>query len=237
MSAPPTEADIKAGEAYRKRDRAIGLGIVAACFASTLGISYWSRAASTPEKASEPEPPKTEGIAGWPKKVDPIETLITARKMTKRISFRGMVASGVSPDGTLDMTSKASRVRYSFQSPSGHGPQPPRPPGTLPKRSYCGKQNIHLKPDGLVADPDIAAYPCPSRWTDALPAPRCGLKKIWDHAIAAGADGKRLARIEYYRSRAGPAWRFEIPGSRHRFSLYGDCDREIKGPQAAGSVP
>jgi hypothetical protein len=101
---------------------------------------------------------------------------------------------------------------------------------------YCGKQNLHLRREGMVADPDIVDYPCPARHTDALPDPRCGPREVWQHAIQKGAQPDRLARVEYYRSRVGPAWRFELPGTRHRFSLYGDCGRELRASDAIGSV-
>ena len=128
------------------------------------------------------------------------------------------------------------RVRYSFQSSPGEGPQPPREPGTLARRLYCGKQNVHLRKEGMVADPDIPDYPCPAKTTDALPEPRCGTQEVWHYAIVHGARPDRLARIEYYRSRVGPAWRFELPGTPHRFSLYGDCGRRLTPKEAAGAV-
>jgi hypothetical protein len=49
--------------------------------------------------------------------------------------------------------------------------------------------------------------------------------------------GDRLARIESDRSRSGPAWRFSILGTKHHFSLYGDCQRLLKGREARGNVP
>lgn len=221
----------------RRKDRAIGLGIVVASFVATLAISYWSRHASTPPRAEEPEPPTTAGIAGWPGAVDPLQVLPLAREATPRITFRGMVAVGVKSDGTMDFQNESARIHYSFQSPAAHGPQPPRPAGTLPSRTYCGKQNVHVAASGLVADPDAAGHPCPVPWTDGLPPPRCGVRDVWAHALKKGADPKRLARVEYYRARGGPAWRFEIPGWSHGFSLYGDCATEISGSDAAGSVP
>ncbi len=232
-----TVATAAAEDPARRRDRMLGLGIVVASFVATLGISYWSRHASTPERATEPEPPSAAGIEGWPKSVDALQVLPIARDATSRISFRGMVAVGVTSDGSMNFGNESTRIRFSFQSPAAHGPQPPRPPGTLPTRTYCGKQNLHVSSSGLVADPDLATHPCPVPWTDGLPPPRCTLADVWEHALKKGADPKRPARVEYYRSRVGPAWRFEIPGWSHGFTLYGDCASEITGPDAAGSVP
>jgi hypothetical protein len=223
--------------AERRRDRVIGLLIVAVAFAAALGLSYWAKIASRPETSAPPGPPTTDGVIGYPSAVDPVKTLPLARAATKRVLLRGFVAEGVRSDGTVDLGEGPGRVRYAFQSPQGHGPQPPREPGTLPRRHYCGKQNVHLRREGLVADPDVPEYPCPAPNTDHLPDPRCGLREVWAHALARGAMKDRLARIEYYRSRGGPAWRFELPGTPYRFSLYGDCAQELQASDAYGSVP
>ncbi len=225
-------------EPGRLKDRLLGIGIIAVAFGITLGISFWARAESGPEVGEEPPPPSTDGIPGWPSAVDPVLAIPAAAKMTPRYTFRGLHAAGVKSDGTVDLTNKGSRVRYAFQSAAGKGPQPPRPVGTLPKRTYCGKQNVHLKEVGVVADPDVPAYPCAGKWKDGLSrTPACGPKQVWKRAIEKGADDRLLARIQYYRSAVGPAWRFEIPGTKHRFSIYGDCGRELDAGEAIGTVP
>jgi hypothetical protein len=68
---------------------------------------------------------------------------------------------------------------------------------------------------------------CSSHPLDPLPEPRCTPAAVWQRAIERGASKDRVAHIEYYRSTAGPAWRFEQLGSRVRFALYGDCAREL----------
>ena len=88
----------------------------------------------------------------------------------------------------------------------------------------------------MVADPDLADYPCPAGPKAGLPDPRCGPADVWRRAIAKGAPPDQTARIEYYRSRVGPAWRFELPATRHRFSLYGDCEHDLRPSDAVGSV-
>ncbi len=234
---PELRAEQAAVEAERKRDRWVGLGVIAIAFAIGIALSYWARVKSQPEVAVPPAPPSAEGIAGFPAKIDPLAVLVKARTLTQRNLFRGMVLEGVTLDGTLDVSQPSGRARFSFQSAQGEGPQPARPAGTLPRRHYCGKQNVHLKSEGLVADPDVTDFPCPGAAQDPLPEPRCGPKEVWMHAIKLGAPRERRARIEYYRSRSGPAWRFELPGTTHRFSLYGDCERELEGKDAVGSVP
>lgn len=184
-----------------------------------------------------PGPPTVEGVVGYPSEVDPIESLKAARKLTRRSALRGFVLDGVSPNGTIDLADAANRARYSFQSEPGQGPQPPREPGTLPKRITCGKQNVILRNGGLVAEPDQADYPCGSGGVEALPEPQCSTRELWRLARRRRIPNDRSAHIEYYRSKAGPAWRFEISGTEHRFTVYGDCKRELTGLEAHGSVP
>jgi hypothetical protein len=221
-----------------RSDRVIGLSIVAIAFLIALGISYWAREASRPKTAAPPAPPTTESVDGWPHAVDPVQTLEAARRLTERPILRGFVAEGVKSDGTIDFSDGNGHIRYVFQSPAGHGPQPLREPASLPRRHYCGRQTVHVKKVGLVADPDRADYPCMSRPVEALPDPRCTLRDVWRVATEKrGVPENPAAKIEYYRAKAGPAWRFELPGSLHRFSLYGDCERLLEGPEAIGAVP
>jgi hypothetical protein len=89
----------------------------------------------------------------------------------------------------------------------------------------------------MFADPDQSTAPCPPANGDALPTPRCGPKELWQAAQKRGAPDKQLATIEYLRTPAGPAWRFDMPGTPVHFVLYGDCGRELLGAEATGSVP
>lgn len=221
----------------RKRDRLQGLSMVGAAFFVCLGISYWAEKKSQPEVSEPPGPPTTEGVKGFPNAVDPLGTLPAARALTRRPLLRGFIADGVRSDGTLDVSDGQGRLRYSFQSPPGHGPQPPRERGTLARMHYCGRQTVLVKKEGLVAEPDMAGAMCSQPPSEPLPDPRCTLAEVWQHALKKGAPADKRARIEYYRAAAGPAWRFEITGTVHRFSLYGDCKRELKGSESAGSVP
>jgi hypothetical protein len=72
---------------------------------------------------------------------------------------------------------------------------------------------------------------------EALPDPQCSAREIWRLAKKRRVPRDRLAHIEYFRSKAGPAWRFEISGTQHSFTVYGDCKRELVGPEAHGTVP
>jgi hypothetical protein len=217
----------------RRRDKAVGTVIVVVAFILSLAISLWAKHSSRPEVSEPPRPPTTEGVVGFPAAVDPVATLPAARKLTKRPMLRGIVIDGVAPNGTIDVEKGgSSRARYTFQSPPGHGPQPPREPGTLSRQHYCGKQSVQVKKSGVVAEPDRPEAVCPGKHGEPLPDPQCSLKDLWEAAIKRGAPSDRTAKIEYYRAQAGPAWRFEIPGSKLKFSLYGDCRRELTGAEA-----
>jgi hypothetical protein len=213
------------------------LVIVAIAFALCLALSIWAKEKSRPETSEPPGPPTVVGIVGFPNQVDAVATLSAARKLSKRPNLRGIVLDGVQSDGLLDLAEGPGRVRYSFQSPAGHGAQPPREPGTLAKRLTCGKQNVLLRKEGLVAEPDGADFPCPPGGVEPLPEPQCTARDIWRLAKKRKMPKDRLAHIEYYRSKAGPAWRFEITGTPHHFSVYGDCKRELTTSEAHGTVP
>jgi hypothetical protein len=224
----------------RKRDKVIGMAIVGLTFVLGIGISFWAKHASRPETSAPPGPPTTAGIVGFPYKVDVTASLAGARAVTRRNLLRGFSAEGVRPDGTIDLTEGPGRARYVFQSAPGQGPQPDSEVGPLPRRPLCGRQDVQLRPEGLVADPDQPTLACASRGADAaepLPDPQCSLATIWQRAVERGMRTDRLARIEYYRAHGGPAYRFEQQETGARFVLYGDCRRELKGASAAGRVP
>jgi hypothetical protein len=233
-SARPESAEARA---RRSRDRLIGLVIVAVSFAVCLALSIWAKERSRPETSEPPGPPTIEGLKGFPEAVDPVESLGAARKLTKRSNLRGIVIDGALSEGTVDLSEGPGRVRYVFQSPAGHGPQPHREPGTLAKRVTCGKQNVVLRKEGLVAEPDVADYPCPPGGVEALPEPQCSVRDIWRLARKRRVPKDRPAHIEYFRAKAGPAWRFEITSTPHRFTVYGDCKRDLSGAEAQGHVP
>jgi hypothetical protein len=219
----------------RMRDRATGLIIVAAAFIAALSISWWARTKAI-SGAEPPAPPTTSGLVGFPTRFDAVASLDSARGITKRDRLRGISLTGAKSDGTVDVSRPGATVRYTFSSNRGEGPQPPRPPGTMPKRNSCGRQSVLVKADGMVADKDQPDHPCLDRG-DALPSPRCGPKEVWKHAITKGAPADKLATIDYLRATAGPAWKFQIPGTPHEFVLYGDCERELMGAEAYGTLP
>lgn len=233
-AAPPAPT---ARQMARERDKRLGLVIVLSAFVIGIGISAWAKHASRPETSEPPGPPVTTGVVGYPDRVDVVKTFAAARDMTKRTLFRGFSAEGVRSDGTIDVSEGPGRARYAFQSPPGLGPQPPLPPGTLPRRTYCGRQDVRLRREGLVLEEDRAEIACTPRNVEPLPDPQCTLAAVWRHALKKGIQGNRLARIEYYRSRKGPAYRFELAEGGETFVLYGDCQREVPSHDASGRVP
>jgi hypothetical protein len=233
---PPDRPPVaeNAAELERRRDRTTGLLVVSVAFVIALLISWWAKQKSQPDSAPPPGPPTTVGIAGYPSAIDPVQALGVARRLTKRTLLRRIVAEGVKSDGTIDVSEGSGRVRYLFQSPPGEGPQPLRERQELLRHPYCGEQTLRLGPGGLVAEPDLSDIGCDPRRGDALPDPRCGPREVWRHAIDKTPHATGLARIEYYRSGAGPAWRFT--GSGQSFSLYGDCVRELDPAEGQDST-
>jgi hypothetical protein len=224
-------------DSQRTRDKVLGLLIVAVAFAVCLALSIWAKEKSRPETSEPPGPPTVAGLVGYPSEVEPVASLAAARKLTKRPILRGIVLDGVQSNGTIDVSEGPGRVRYTFQSPAGHGAQPHREPGTLPKRVTCGRQNVVVRKEGLVAEPDQSDYPCPPAAVEPLPDPQCSPRELWRLARKRKVPRDRAAHIEYFRAKAGPAWRFEISGTSHRFTMYGDCKRELVGIEAHGTVP
>ncbi len=223
-------------DSARRKDMTLGLAIIAVTFAFCMGFSVWAREQSAPPPPEPPAPPSVDEVTGWPNSVDFIDTLKAARERTERSGLAGIVAQGVTSDGRIDFGKGSAMVRYSFQSSPGQGAQPRRPRGA-PARQFCGRQSVYIREDGLGATVDVPSTPCPSKGVEPLPDPGCGPKQVWKLAIDKGAPKDGRARLEYYRARVGPAWRFVLPGTRHRYTWYGDCGRELKGADAMGNVP
>jgi len=217
---------------HRQLDRLRGLVIVGLTFVLCLLISVWAKRRSLPVLSVPPGPPSPVGVVGFPNAVDAVKTLARARQISQRNLLRSFSADGVKSDGTIDVSAPNGRIRYSFQSDAGEGPEPPRQPDTLARHPYCGRQTINVHKDGIVAEPDAADAICAPHPTDPLPEPHCSLADVWAHALTRGVPKERTAHIEYYRANAGPAWRFEAAHARGRFTLYGDCQRELDAKEA-----
>lgn len=222
----------------RRRDRVVGLTIVAVAFAFSLAISYWAKLKSEPEQGGPLPPPTTERIEGFPNGVSAEKNLARAREVTRRLLLRGFVVEGARSDGTVDVSKPEHGVRYSFQSPAGHGPQPPREPGVVPRRDLCGRQSVWIRANGLAPESDNAEVSCAASPPDPLPDPDCSLEQVFKWAIEHHKVApEALARVEYYRAHAGPAFRFESFDRSVSFAIDAECTRELTGREAAGRVP
>jgi hypothetical protein len=220
----------------RRRDRVWGLLIVGSAFLAGLCISWWARGVSTPSEVEAPAPATTVGVTGFPHKVDVLASLETARFATKRGELRGLSAIGVGSDGTVDVAAVGRTISISFASARGQGPQPPRPPGTLPRHEFCGRQHVRVNGSGLFADPDMPGMSCVPTM-EPLPTPRCGPKQVWQAALKRGMPADQLANMTYFRSVSGPSWRFELPSQHKTLVLYGDCERELIGSESIDVTP
>jgi hypothetical protein len=241
-SAPPSPPDAASDVADRraapvKRDRAAGFTIILAAFGAALFISWKASEAVKPNVAPPPAPPTSEGLAGYPGKVDPVLTLGLAQQLTGREQLRRIVAVGVGADGTVDLQRAGASIRYEFDSAQGEGPEPPRPAGTVRAMHYCGRQTVHVKNKGIFAEPDQPRAPCRANSGAPLPEPRCNLDRIWTLARERGAPNTGHATIEYFRANEGPAWRFSLPEAKLSFTLFGDCERELHGREARPLAP
>lgn len=226
--APPANDRPREG----RRDRALGFSIIGVAFLGALAISWTSSQAVRPRVAPEPAPPTSEGLPGFPTRVDPVAALARAETLTERNQLRRMLATGVASDGTVDVSQPGSAILFEFDSKRGEGPEAPRPPGTLPKGPYCGRQQVNIRQDGIYADPDQPAARCAGEAREPLPEPRCSLERIWQNALKRGAPVDGRATIEYYRAQGGPAWRFSLSHPSVRFTLYGDCETPLTGAAA-----
>jgi len=221
----------------RRRDRVAGFAIIVAAFLASLFISWKASQSVKPRVAAEPGPPTSEGLVGYPERVDPLATLELARALTERDQLRRIVASGVASDGTVDVKRARASIRYDFDSARGEGPEPPRPAGTPRRGDHCGRQSIHVRSNGIYAARDRPSSPCSTSRGEPLPEPRCTPRQIWQVAIERGARADGRATIDYFRAQGGPAWRFSLQGSRVRFTLFGDCKTELEGKAARPLIP
>jgi len=230
-SVPPVAPQVP------QRDRVAGFSIIFVAFAAALVISWKASDAVKPNVAPPPGPPTSDGLAGYPSRVDPVGALGTARALTGREQLRRIVAAGVAADGTVDLERANATIRYEFDSAQGEGPEPPRPAGTVRSVHYCGRQTVHIGRDGIFADPDQPRAVCRHNTGSPLPEPRCTPARLWALARDRGAPNSGVASIEYFRAHGGPAWRFSLPEAKVGFTVFGDCERELKGKDARPIAP
>src|SRR5688572_4586641 len=216
------------------RDRKAGFSILFIAFCAALIVSWKAGKAVRPRVAEAPAPPTGDGLAGFPERVDPMAALTLAHSLTEREQLRRILLQGVGSDGTVDVRDPQAIIRYEFDSAAGEGPEPPRPVGTVRQAHYCGRQSVLIRTHGIAAEPDQPRAMCRPSWGEPLPDPRCGPKELWQLALKRGAKADERASIDYYRAQEGPAWRFTLRGGQLHFTMYGDCEHELRG---AGARP
>lgn len=219
------------------RDHKIGFSILFIAFCAALIVSWKAGEAVRPKVAQPPAPPTSEGLSGFPDRVDPLAALALAHSLSEREQLRRILIQGVGSDGTVDLSAPGAVVRYELDSAAGEGPEPPRPAGTVRQAHYCGRQSVLIRSDGIAAEPDQPRAMCRPSWGEPLPDPRCGPKELWQLALKRGARPEARANIDYYRAQEGPAWRFTLPESQLHFTMYGDCEHELQGAGARPLVP
>ncbi|MCH2109896.1 MAG: hypothetical protein MK135_11230 [Polyangiaceae bacterium] len=225
------------GPGHRK-DTFSGLTVLLLAIVGSLSLSLWAREQTIPRAARTPGPP-TKDVPGFPQAVDPFQALAQAAALSERELFVGVVVDGVLPDGRVDLSKPKTKVRYSFQSARGLGPQPSRPAGTLPKNTYCGKQNVILDKEGLVAQKDRTKQTCGRKPPLGLSVPEsCTLADVMSFAKSRkNLPKKGPVRIEFFQATGGPAYRFS-KGGKKRFTLAArDCRSLLQNKAAMGRVP
>lgn len=216
------------------KDRNAGLGLLVLSFLVSVFISWKSKEIAEPVFSRPPDPPSSDGISGFPDAVRPRALLPRAKELTLRDQLVGLVAVGVKPDGTVDVSLQGAQVRYVFQSKKGEGPEPPRPPNRLARQHYCGVQGVRLDQNGLGAEVDRPSASCDDA-VEGLPPPRCELEHLWLLAKEKGADQRTAATVTYYRAAAGPAYWFQ--SAYTQFHVGADCQTLLSGDDAAGIIP
>lgn len=220
----------------RRGDMLLGLGVLLFSFLACLVLSLWAMHEATPQEIPKPAPPSPEGVVGFPTRVKPFELVVQARALTDRTLFVGLTVRGLEKDGTLDLTDESHNVRYAFQDPRGIGRQPTRKGGTLPARTYCGKQSVRLTIEGLGAVMDTPATPCAGSGPEELPPPTCKMSVLWKIAEKKKVNPDGGVQLDYFRSRAGPAYRIKH-GSKQVTISGTDCKTVLRGPDERGHVP
>jgi hypothetical protein len=212
-----------------ERERIAGFSIIFLAFCAALVVSWKASEAVRPNLAEVPAAPTSEGLRGFPERVDPLPALQRARALTEREQLRRITINQVGSDGTVDLRLPRASIRYEFDSAAGEGPEAPRPAGTVRPVHYCGRQSVQVRSDGIAAEPDQPKSICRPSAGESLPDPRCGPRELWSLALQRGAAADGRATIEYYRSHEGPAWRFSLANPHVSFTMYGDCEHELVG--------
>jgi hypothetical protein len=215
------------------KDRLSGLGVLIGAMAFCLGLSFWAKDVPRPERDPRGARIGVRGISGWPHAVDAIGTLEAARNSSRPRELREIVLEGVKSDGTIDVVTGPGSLDYVFHN-GLRDPQPKKADGAhaAETRPTCPRQVVRVRSDGIDPQSEMKDNRCPLGAAEPLPNPVCGPRELWVHAIAIGASIRQLAHMQYYRSKAGPAWKLSLSGGKFEMIMSHDCKREL-GPREA----
>ncbi len=222
------------------KDRFAGLLVLVVAMAACISFSFWAKVQARPETMLQASPATLRGIVGWPHAVDALATLEAARRSSRPRELRQIVLDGVKSDGTIDVVTGPGALTYLFHNypKKAKAPKPNEPavvekPGVVEKAPLCPRQTILVRKDGIDPQAEVRDNRCPTVMSDPLPIPTCGPREVWVKAVAKGASIQQLAHLEYYRSKAGPAWKMALPRGRFQLALTSDCQRELSRREAS----
>jgi hypothetical protein len=218
------------------KDRFSGLVVLVGAMALCLAFSLWAKEVARPESQLKVSPATLRGIVGWPHSVDALGTLEAARRSSRPRELRQIVLDGVKSDGTIDVVTGPGELTYLFHNVA-HKPKPKTESSSAADKTdkppLCPRQVVRVRRDGLDPQSELKHNRCPETSYEPLPAPSCGPREIWEKAIELGASIRQLAHMEYYRSKAGPAWKMSLSGNRFQLALTSDCQRVLTPAEAA----
>jgi hypothetical protein len=224
-------------EYFKLRDRLRGGFVMFVGLVISFGTTLWAKEQIRPRGPHGASISRTKGVVGFPMAVDGVKSLAVAQKLGRGRAFRGMILDGVKSDGTLNLAFGRTNVKYVFQANATRNTAKNIPNQPAPPFMVCPRQVVKLKREGMIAEGDRPNATCPSELGHPLQKPRCGAKEVWEKALAKGASKEESARLEFYQSKVGPAWRFQLPRTQFAINLSDDCKREIRAEDAVGRVP
>jgi serine/threonine-protein kinase len=216
-----------------KSSGAIWIGIGALVLLGVLGglilmLGFWftrsdDETLATPSPPAIPAPPGVATTSPFArptpapatqldtKQFDVWKFFDEAERMAKQeqadARFVRLDATGIRPDGRIDLTLDQNHVLYRFRSASLSVP----PAGYPENRTYEAKCIVYVYVDESGVKSYSAKWSCD--WP-FLPKPRCSPSQVWKSAAARGAPtGNLIANIGYWADDSGRGrWLLDISG-------------------------
>jgi hypothetical protein len=226
---PPRQAGRSHAHERKRFYRGLWAAILLIGVALALAVNFAGEGERSPPNRVEPytgDAPQTSAST----RVTLLANLAAARELTPRTELVAISVAGSLPDGTVDLE-HGGVLSYTFRSKQGEGPQPRPEEGSGGQLTgmFCGQQGVRLDRKGLRATLDAPKVRC-DPLKETLPPPDCSLRQLWQVAGRRGVKAPH-ARIEYYWSNAGPAWRF-LPSGGKPFAIGADCKTVLSAADA-----